>query len=1809
MSDRPVDQTIARLKMDSRDFETSVKRVVGSIDHLNGKMGSINGVKVDGVSKSFDGIQSSVGKIKMDPLINQLDGVVKKMSVFETAITGALFRVGQKITDIFFDVGQRAYKSIVGPVGQGFGEYEKKINSIQTIMSNTKGKYSIDEITGVLDELNDYADKTIYNFGQMVDNIGKFTANGIDMKDATKAIKGMSNLAAGVGADNNQLSRAMYQLSQAMSKGELQSADFRPFTEAGLGGTLFKEEVIKQMKALGHEMESTNLAENFEQALEEGTITVDVLMKALQAFSQDKSLEEAATKVKTFSQLMSTLDESVGSSWSKVFEYIIGNFEEAKEFWTNINNFLTPIVTAVPDAIGDFLKAIKDIGGRTKIIEALGKMFSGWFELFSKIGEGISLLFPPASEKQLMAMVDGFVALIHAITPSPELIKMFGNAIKVVFQILSIGLKILGKTIGLLWDLIKPFIKIASLAINEVFSIIGDSLGWLYEAIKKVTGPGTILGEVFGVIYQVLKAIVDIIGHVIDSFVKIGTAIYRVVGNVVLKGFRTLFGYINNTHEATTIFGKGLKWLSDRIVDWTSKIKDSISWATDGVMSFGKTIVDTIGKWVEKESAQGGILHKTYEGLLRVFNKISSVFSSSIEWIKSARILESISEGLVWLWDRISRYTGIAWAASSQWIEKESQAGGILNNIWNALGDTWRATLDSGSKVFEFLKDFIQNGLTVFEGKSIDLKKIWEDISKFTSGGIKGLGDMVVSAFSPMTVKAHNDANAAKSALNGNAAGDIKNMGKEAEAVGNEVEKTGNIITKIWGAITMQVDEINKMTDQLTSGNVKDLLQLGAGVFISKKVVDVINSRIPVLSDFTKVQEALVGALGKFGTAAINISKGLQKAYTSKMYLNFALAVGIMVGALWLLTKIEFKSTSHIITTLIIFVGIAGALIGGIIAMAKVISVSKKAGIKPNDIKSLAQTYILFAGAVWILASAMSKIAKLNPEQAIPAFFAVIGLIAAMTFAAKFMTSNVSYLGDGKQWDVKNGKVMFPFIQFGAAIYIMSHVIGKLGKMDSAALEKGKSNLYSLMTALAIFQTVTQRVGEFGKFKFDVASTKTNFLSIAGAIAVLAWVLKYLSKIPPSQFEEGYKRLAMVEIVILAFYGVLWVLDNFGKKKINSTGVTANIWTIVKIVATVAGLIKFLGVMPENELVKGGVAVIAIGGFLTALIWATSNIKITGSALNSAKTIQYLGSMVKLIGTLAFIVGLMSLINQGELFSSAAVIGIMVVIVGAMVWLATETSKIKNIQKGTKQLIIMVALVGVLGYIVKMIADVNWVGALVSAVVMIAILSALVIVAAATSKIKINPATIIAVIGLGAVLAVIGLVLSEMTKLPMENILVATLALIGILTVMVIAVGILALLGSSGAGAVGIMGFVSALGALAAVVIGIGVTLTAFAAVLQLMATVGVTAFQNLSTGVGIFMSQLMSSFMIILQELMLYAPQMGYAFATIIITGITGFLTGLAEHGPSMIDNLVAVLLMLGDKFIEHTPALVDKAVKMILAVINGIADSLRNNKEAIKKALWNLITAVWDFLISLVGDVWNWITREGGKWLGDIVDWFIKLPGKIWDAISDFGTKVFNWFGDIGKNILDGIIDGVKNIGKAVMDKVGEGINWVINGAKGLLGIKSPSRVFMQMGEYMSQGMAIGVDNDAGQVVNSVKNLAKSAVDKVKGLGDDLQDAINRKYNLTANVTPVMEDFDYKPISLDGMVPKTNFQSLVPKTPDYSSMGPSNDISNNYDIHIHATGELPDSTIRSMARKIKQEIKNQNDSELMVYGRRGIF
>ena len=369
-----VDSKVVELSLENKQFESGAEKSLSTIEKLNKSLSLV------GDTKGIDSIGSSLKNVKFDTLNNGVETARRGFSLLETVTFGFFSSLGSRIES----TAESFARLITGidPLIDGFTEYELKMDSVQTILMGAKTAeglpVTLDLVNQKLEELNAYSDRTIYSFRDMTANIGKFTNAGVDLDTAVSAIQGISNAAALAGANAGEASRAMYNFSQALATGSVKLIDWKSIENANMATVEFKQTLIDTAVELGtvkeagdglyeslgegKAAEAFNATTKFNDALASQWMTSEVLTTALAKYSDEttdlgRRAFEAATKVKTFSQLMDTLKEAAGSGWAQTFEILIGDFEEARSFFTFLSNEIGGVIGGMADARNNFLKA------------------------------------------------------------------------------------------------------------------------------------------------------------------------------------------------------------------------------------------------------------------------------------------------------------------------------------------------------------------------------------------------------------------------------------------------------------------------------------------------------------------------------------------------------------------------------------------------------------------------------------------------------------------------------------------------------------------------------------------------------------------------------------------------------------------------------------------------------------------------------------------------------------------------------------------------------------------------------------------------------------------------------------------------------------------------------------------------------------------------------------------------------------------------------------------------------------------------------------------------------------------------------------------------------------------------------------------------------------------------------------------------------------------------------------------------------------------------------------------------------------
>lgn len=604
-----VDNRAVEMSFDNAAFERNLAETVKSLDKLRASLDFAN------AKKSFADLDAASKGFNLHGIGSAVDGISAKFIALSTIGITALANIVNRAVN----AGISITKSLsLDPILTGFREYETNMNSIQTIMSNTASDgTTIEQVGAALDQLNHYADQTIYNFSEMARNIGTFTAAGVDLDTSVGAIKGIANLAAISGSNSMQASTAMYQLSQAIASGTVKLIDWNSVVNAGMGGEVFQKalfETGKAMKTLKDVDMGTSFEEwkdagnSFRGSLEQGWITAEVLTNTLAGFTGDlteaqilalgytkeqaaeilklgENGREAATKVKTFSQLIGTVREAVGSGWSQSFRILIGDFEEAKALFSGLSDTIGKFVGDNADARNSMLQSWKILGGRQMLLDGFKAGFEGIMSVIRPIQTAFRNIFPPITVKTLYNLSKQFKEFAESLKiggdTSNKLIRIFNG----VFGALEIGWEVVKGIAGLFGDLFSHFDGAGG-------SILGvaDKFGIFVYHLNKTLIEGGKLAEFFdklgGFIRDPLPALQQLKDYLFGLFEDFKA------GNLPgLEIFEGIFARFQNRFESLKDIGDKFDFLSGffdgvnqvlddswtAISDWFSNLGDRLA--------------------------------------------------------------------------------------------------------------------------------------------------------------------------------------------------------------------------------------------------------------------------------------------------------------------------------------------------------------------------------------------------------------------------------------------------------------------------------------------------------------------------------------------------------------------------------------------------------------------------------------------------------------------------------------------------------------------------------------------------------------------------------------------------------------------------------------------------------------------------------------------------------------------------------------------------------------------------------------------------------------------------------------------------------------------------------------------------------------------------------------------------------------------------------------------------------------------------------------------------------------------------------
>ena len=1106
-------------------------------------------------AKGILGIQTAVDNINMSNITEQMDSVTAKIEPMQAALAGMFAGLGQKA----MAYGMTTMQNFTQGLKDGFAEYETQINSVQTILANTQSKGTkIDDVNKALDELNRYADQTIYNFSEMTRNIGTFTAAGVDLDTSVNAIKGIANLAAVSGSNSQQASTAMYQLSQALATGTVKLMDWNSVVNAGMGGQVFQDALIRTSERLGTGAKNYIKAEgSFRDSLQKGWLTADVLNETLkqmagayseaelmqQGYSESQAKEitklantatNAATKVKTFTQLMDTYKEAVGSGWTRIWQLMFGDFEDAQEGFSRLSDQLGKMVTESSNAREAVVKQWADLGGRKELFGFFSDAITMVQSWIKPIKEGFAEVFTGGSlGKSLYNFTKGLHDLVKALTLTGNGATALKNVAKALATVLKIVLevvKLVARAFGLLFGVIGKIFGVISTLVVKLGDLINYFKGLVdaSKIVERVTNAWksslegiklvlTTVGEAFTGFFQGVKQgffgggsgggqsfinIPKILENIGNGFKSFGDRV-----NQAGKNFRKAFE--ENFGSAAQIAEK----VSTKIRNAIEAVKPVFNWIGDKLGEVGRALKrffgDLSGQITLKnflDLLNSGVLtmvlmnlkkitdaFKDFTGLFKMGKKLQKSIDEVLQGVaKSFSSFESeFSVG------KIAAIAGSIFAlahalnelAALDPAELAVGIGGLTTAFGSLVGTM--AALGSLANMKKSKKDGAGNIIeeTVFD---------FDGISKLIPGIIAISGSMLILAKAASMLKGMKPEEIATI---------FGSMCAAILSIGGSVALMGHIDTDAMNAIGANLTAVGK-----------NFILIAGGLLVIAIAVAKIASLKP--DELARGLGAIGGALVAVGgvMAGLGFLQGYGGSFDKigATFLMIAGAIDLLVIPIAILGKMKLETLAKGLGAVAIGLGLISGALAGL-----------------GYLQGMGGSYLGVASAVMAMAVAINllvvPIALLGHmslatlAKGIGAVtFALGGMVAAMTYLSKVGTKGAATLY------MTAGAV----VAFAGAVAIMAVPIKMIGSMGIGGVIKGLIGIGGAMAAIVI---ASKQMGDVSNLK-EVA---VGIIAFAGAMMVMAIAFRMMGGIST---EGLIKSLVGFGAVLLGLFYALKVL-------------------------------------------------------------------------------------------------------------------------------------------------------------------------------------------------------------------------------------------------------------------------------------------------------------------------------------------------------------------------------------------------------------------------------------------------------------------------------------------------------------------------------------------------------------------------------------------------------------------------------------------------------------------------------------------
>jgi len=867
--------------------------------------------------------------------------------------------------------------------------------------------------------------------------------------------------------------------------------------------------------------------------------------------------------------------------------------------------------------------------------------------------------------------------------------------------------------------------------------------------------------------------------------------------------------------------------------------------------------------------------------------------------------------------------------------------------------------------------------------------------------------------------------------------------------------------------------------------------------------------------------------LGRLGEKLSTVFSGNSSLFNIEKFFDMAFWAGIVFAAYWVLGSlfdIQYAFAS---------------LVMGFIDILD----SKALMQYAEAMKSLSIALLIMVVSLVLLASI--------DQERLASSIVSLGVLMGMLYGMLILLKNLFAVSKGMgilalatSANMISGAAAITVI--AVAVLIMALAVKLMSTIDSDKMATGIMGLAVMVGILLWFTKV------IGKDQVAIYKGVRGLISLALAVILLVIPLQILGSMEPEQIIRGILGVSALVGLCLMFASVSGKVE-----KARRTAFGMILFANALLVASIP--VKILGSMGEDQLLQGLAAIVGIVAVMAFCSYFSKYVK--GAISAAFGVLVFSTALVQF----AIVMKIMGTMDWPSILKAGAAILALIIIIYAI-------SKLVNNKLLLSMIGLGVSLAFLSGGLIALAIAMKALGRLSGKDIgmTLAVIAALIVISLLTGLLGILSPTII-LFGVSLLFLSAGLLAFGTAMLFLGSINIWVL--IKGLFMIVKALGFLAIAAYF-------------LNPLVATMFALSVALFIFAASAFLLAS----AITMLIVAIGLFGGMignvLVTAFNVFIELMPLLVVavnkmiiELGLILATATSSLIGVILTVLKERGPEMIGVVILLIDTLLARLAEHMPSILE-SIMSIMHSINArlpeILDFLSDVIVGLIFALFNtingmkveLIEAAFDLIISFIDAIGESLDKNAGRvsaamgrlgmhmWSAflkywhvqtlldvgrKIIDNFTSGLKKAWETTASWlkttATNITKPFSDmytkieqVGKDLINGFVKGIIDAWTKIPETLNSLGTKAVQAIKDLLGIKSPSKVFAEIGKFVDLGLAKGISDNSDNVYDSAEQLGDDTIDGLANSG--LSGAIQKLNDLIFNgidsqpvIRPVMD------------------------------------------------------------------------------------